>query len=1404
MSASKFNKATGDGNKICGNRARQYQLISSDDACTEFVTFVGETCEIRAKNEINHLLSDELGVRHVTARVIELLEDIGWRNTWGTDNYKNFNADNIFFAPWVQKEIPAASEMTLNVDYFMRQKDVIDFVKRHGFNKPTSSAQKASSKRSTKVAIDLIPAAPKSIVVPNEVNTKSASKSPTRKLKKGVIPTRPSTIKQVAVNSTPPGRTMSESEKELREIIESPSGNYKCRRIMDTLLEMGWREGVKANFAKYHSEYIILPPWGSVHFDFESEGRESVFPMVSNVHFFNNIKDVEVYVVKYGNQESEAAALEEVHGRRRRSQKPAVPSTTKKSLNIKSLKAPKRKLPKEDDVDKMEVEASEEHASVEESSEEGEEESSDSEEEEDKDEEEDYVDPYPALSDSGEEGSLKEALIANPTKYPTEVMRPFLEEWGWMLQVKADASLYFKDYIILAPWATNQFSYEEFGKASILTLVHGADYFREISEARDYVLMHGNREMAEDEKVALLNDSGRRKRSTAPQPAPVTTTAVVKGKSKAKRESSKTGNKRSQPEKIKNKSPTSSKRSKKKDMCTDSIDNKAPSADCNEEEFSYTQSIKLFEAECSEQADEPLPEVDNDCSTEIIEIVRASLKDRPRLNPSSFKCVMSVLRVYGWSYLYSNSVGASEIYHRPRLSIKKSNLSEFKEGRDYFQSQEDVLEFVKNQILARKGNYDNIAEKAIFCPDDDFADDDDDLLEAVADEDHIKLKLPTGSLYQSSEPYVSSFDALTSHDAVGDDNEEEEEEDDIPIGVFGNVDEADDSYIADAEICDGKEVVVDSSTSDTQALGDDDDFFSYSCTADVLDGDSLSSTLTQIESQTQAQVESFKDIEIEAEQSQSIMSPSPVDKCESLESTSVGQKRKLSPIKNQRVLATNEASPLSKKVRSPKRASIAIIPGSSISNSKSKPASLNRGVTVSPNALRFRSNSVSRNPSPNSDKGYIPTNKPHTSPKKASPSVEASPSKVSTSHLRISTGPINSVPASSILPLNVVLTRVKARLQASYTPAKVLHREAEYEKIRDATKGSLLAGQGTTILVAGQPGQGKTLCVKHVISSLTCDTEVEQFSKLFLKGSDFSGGFKFLAKELGIEGLYSEVAAENAVKEYFCVSNKSRDVERLLLVIDEIDMVPSSFRQSLLTLTKTDSRVVLIGLANDLSTETYNTEVVFEVYTESQILDILKSLTENLFDDKGATMIAKTCTAEGDIRPVTTLALTCLELVQSQLALSETGKEELVKPAYPVVTLRIASLAKSQCRGLDMKDKLQSISKGAVLTLVSLALQYHVGDIFSFSEIVDLSNTHLEALKLQRCTGAEVEGHTQELLNNCFMHEVHSSKKQASSPHNAKFTLGINATDLLQENCRSILFAQNWNELEQSIKIRNA
>jgi hypothetical protein len=105
---------------------------------------------------------------------------------------------------------------------------------------------------------------------------------------------------------------------------------------------------------------------------------------------------------------------------------------------------------------------------------------------------------------------------------------------------------------------------------------------------------------------------------------------------------------------------------------------------------------------------------------------------------------------------------------------------------------------------------------------------------------------------------------------------------------------------------------------------------------------------------------------------------------------------------------------------------------------------------------------------------------------------------------------------------------------------------------------------------------------------------------------------------------------------------------------------------------------------------------------------------------------------------------------------------------------------------------------------VSLALQYHVGDIFSFSEIVDLSNTHLEALKLQRCTGAEVEGHTQELLNNCFMHEVHSSKKQASSPHNAKFTLGINATDLLQENCRSILLAQNWNELEQSIKIRNA
>jgi Cdc6-like AAA superfamily ATPase len=141
--------------------------------------------------------------------------------------------------------------------------------------------------------------------------------------------------------------------------------------------------------------------------------------------------------------------------------------------------------------------------------------------------------------------------------------------------------------------------------------------------------------------------------------------------------------------------------------------------------------------------------------------------------------------------------------------------------------------------------------------------------------------------------------------------------------------------------------------------------------------------------------------------------------------------------------------------------------------------------------------------------------------------------------------------------LGDVMARVKGRLQASYTPSIVLHRETEYDEICNAVTSSLQEGVGTTVRVAGQPGQGKTLTVKHILTALLLDQEIPKFSSLFLKGSEFQGGFRSLAKDLGfVDDVKFEEQARTAVINHFCVS-KCQEHGMILLIIDEIDMMPT-------------------------------------------------------------------------------------------------------------------------------------------------------------------------------------------------------------------------------------------------------
>ena len=845
--------------------------------------------------------------------------------------------------------------------------------------------------------------------------------------------------------------------------------------------------------------------------------------------------------------------------------------------------------------------------------------------------------------------------------------------------------------------------------------------------------------------------------------------------------------------------------------------------------------------------------------------MRAICEDRPRLNPVKFPEVMNILRAYEWGYIYSNSLGTSEIYHRPRKEPKFTarTMHTFSEGVDYFLSQDAVIEFVKDQITARGRDFQELSDKALFFPMEDMLNDGTDLLDAVADEDFVKLKLPTGALYQSTTPYESQFDRLT----TGDDEDiysdiqfdsqsivdDEEEEDDGEEGS-GQEDGVEDEHVAGGE-------------HEMDVQPDEDDMLSDITFA--LQGSPECQSITQPETLTEPQfmdtlvdnaaatcspavgdhdvpplfdeiftdkqenmrdsqmsrnspgsqskatvgcsqdvpctqvVEDIKDVPCSSQNSQNSL-----NSLNSQDSQLTGQKRKVSPEKRSSLDSSSSKKRVSPgiKGKAKSKSKSIIVPGSSIKYSASKPASVsnasapprtpsNSGSSSNSNSRKFSSETASSPKKTSSPKKVSPKKSPKSSEKKKKRSNSLSPKEaVSPSQAaEVVTGPPSST-------LGDTLQRVKGRLQASYTPPSVLHREAEYEQILSATMDSFRDRTGTTIRVAGQPGQGKTMTVKHLIAALKSDVSVEKFSSVFLRGSDFQGGgYRYVERELGLEVSTCEENAQIAVTKYFHVS-KLLNAEMILFVIDEIDMLPAKLSQQLLKMVKNNSRVVLIGLANDPSVEEYDTEVIFEVYSEQQILGILNSLTENLIDPRGALMIAKTATAEGDIRPMTNLALACFEYLENQKANCETWVDDLLQPASAVVTLGVVSKAKAEFKPMDMKEKLLSVSKEARVALVSLALQHIAGDYFTFKEMLDLVNTHVEGLQLPRCDGAEVESRRDELINSSFISAVQSSKTVSSSLQ--RYVFCVSASDLLQENCRDVLLKQNWAKLEEVVRLR--
>lgn len=581
--------------------------------------------------------------------------------------------------------------------------------------------------------------------------------------------------------------------------VESKS-RYITVDVMNILVRLGWRFDVKVPAKYFSSTYVTMPPWGFTKFE---NGEFERMQMKPNEDYFSNQDDMILYLTKYGVYEIDcqpaplacARDTQSVGRLGRRSSigndlesqskfsgstmVTAASNKTKSALEKDKSKcstargnehtaktAKKRSLPSKSVVNSEEDDATEVASSQTEES------VVDQEEEEEV--EVPYVDPYPALSDEGIEGEIKEVMIAADSvgAYKFAALNPYLLKLGWKFHIKSKNAI--NDYYILSPWGMEQ--YESQGNHISISMIRGKDFFVSNREVVEYIEKYGINEVPAEVFVGAddKSEGGRmsRRSSSMPPPAAPPSAKFAVPKGKITKRPAQVVKKPSAPAPAAAATNASqSKKSKKSKSSRSSKASASPASSQSEEEtmgneedendFTLSQIMSRMEEENT-----CLPEVDRECSREIKALLTLATTP-PRLLLCEYHQVWNVLKTHGWSWDYCNSyiLGADRIVMRPNRSINKKNWKEFTPFVDYFTSEEDVLAFIKTQVLARGWNYGQLVDRARFIPGAPRFQDDEEHLEgeeenAAEDEECaiITHKLPTRGLFQSGDSYQTIFD----------------------------------------------------------------------------------------------------------------------------------------------------------------------------------------------------------------------------------------------------------------------------------------------------------------------------------------------------------------------------------------------------------------------------------------------------------------------------------------------------------------------------------------------------------------------------------------------------------------------------------------------------------------------
>jgi len=315
-----------------------------------------------------------------------------------------------------------------------------------------------------------------------------------------------------------------------------------------------------------------------------------------------------------------------------------------------------------------------------------------------------------------------------------------------------------------------------------------------------------------------------------------------------------------------------------------------------------------------------------------------------------------------------------------------------------------------------------------------------------------------------------------------------------------------------------------------------------------------------------------------------------------------------------------------------------------------------------------------------------------------------------------------------------VLSVIKQSLHLSWKPDKILGRNDEYKKIKDFLENGLRDQKGNSLYVAGAPGTGKTLLVRHIIDEIT-EKETNEIHVIEFNATGMDKNPKkaylLLLEELSNHKKKTKLAeAVNMLKKKLVPDNTAswRRTKMSIIFIDEIDQLYTKRGEVLSNLFRWAkallSKFLLIGVANTLDPARFLPDfsgdndlepliIIFPPYDKDQLYSIMLQrmkqdqfpLEKNqvpFFDPAAIELCARKVSAStGDVRKCLNICSKCLDGV--------VFSKESTEIEYSISLFEMSSTIRSMFGasgrgGQEMFELIRGLPRHQKITLVLITL----------------------------------------------------------------------------------------------------